>query len=133
MHSTNTSNSVDFPSWEDMSELEQAQCQFWDMYKDAYGVRPRGIDTSAWTLDDFTSEFVALGNAIEASEIQRRADEAEAVVKFEDRVANLMHTGTDRERVIAWLMDAEGANGDSEYFCFTQGLPYRYFAQKEIA
>ena len=116
-----------------MSELEQAQCQFWDMYKDAYGVRPRGIDTSAWTLDDFTSEFVALGNAIEASEIQRRADEAEAVVKFEDRVANLMHTGTDRERVIAWLMDAEGANGDSEYFCFTQGLPYRYFAQKEIA
>ena len=133
MHSTNTSNSVDFPSWEDMSELEQAQCQFWDMYKDAYGVRPRGIDTSAWTLDDFTSEFVALGNAIEASEIQRRADEAEAVLKFEDRVANLMHTGTDRERVIAWLMDAEGANGDSEYFCFTQGLPYRYFAQKEIA
>jgi len=126
MHSTNTSNSVDFPSWEDMSELEQAQCQFWDMYKDAYGVRPRGIDTSAWTLDDFTSEFVALGNAIEASEIQRRADEAEAVVKFEDRVANLMHTGTDRERVITWLMDAEGANGDSEYFCFTQGLPYRY-------
>jgi len=40
-----------------------------------------------------------------------------------------MHTGTDRERVIAWLMDAEGANGDFEYFCFTQGLPYRYFAQ----
>jgi hypothetical protein len=122
-----------FKTWEEMSELEQAQCQFWDMYKDAYGVRPRGIDTSAWTLDDFTSEFVALGNAIEASEIQRRADEAEAVVKFEDRVANLMHTGTNRERVIAWLMDAEGANGDFEYFCFTQGLPYRYFAQKEIA
>jgi hypothetical protein len=116
-----------FKTWEEMSELEQAQCQFWDMYKDAYGVRPRGIDTSAWTLDDFTSEFVALGNAIEASEIQRRADEAEAVVKFEDRVANLMHTGTNRERVIAWLMDAEGANGDFEYFCFTQGLPYGYF------
>ncbi len=116
-----------FKTWEEMSELEQAQCQFWDMYKDAYGVRPRGIDTSAWTLDDFTSEFVALGNAIEASEIQRRADEAEAVVKFEDCVANLMHTGTNRERVIAWLMDAEGANGDFEYFCFTQGLPYGYF------
>ena len=122
-----------FKTWEEMSELEQAQCQFWDMYKDAYGVRPRGIDTSAWTLDDLTSEFVALGNAIEASEIQRRADEAEAVVKFEDRVANLMHTGTNRERVIAWLMDAEGANGDFEYFCFTQGLPYGYFTQKEIA
>jgi hypothetical protein len=38
-----------------------------------------------------------------------------------------MHTGTNRERVIAWLMDAEHANGDHEYFCFTQGLPYGYF------
>jgi hypothetical protein len=127
MHSTNTSNPIDFPSWEDMSALEQAQCQFWDMYKDAYGFRPRGIDTSSWTLEQFEAEFVILGQAIEASEIQRRADEAEAIVKFEDRVTNLMHTGTNRERVIAWLMDAEGANGDFEYFCFTQGLPYGYF------
>ena len=116
-----------FKSWEEMSALEQAQATYWDMYKDAYGVRPRGIDTSTWTLDDFTSEFVALGNAIEQEEIQRKESEARAIVKFEDSVANLMHTGTNRERVIAWLMDAEGANGDSEYFCFTQGLPYGYF------
>ena len=133
MHSTNTSNSVDFPSWEDMSALEQAQSQFWDMHKDAYGFRPRGIDTSTWTLEQFDAEFKVLGEVIEREEIARKAAEAEAVAKFEDRVAALMHTGTDRERVIAWLMDAEGANGDSEYFCFTQGLPYRYFAQKEIA
>jgi hypothetical protein len=50
-------------------------------------------------------------------------------VAFEDRVANLMHTSTNRQRVIAWLMDAEGANGDYEYFCFTQGLPYGYFKE----
>jgi hypothetical protein len=133
MHSTNTSNPVDFPSWEDMSALEQAQCQFWDMHKDAYGFRPRGVDTSTWTLEQFDAEFKVLGEVIEREEIARKAAEVEAVAKFEDRVASLMHTGTDRERVIAWLMDAEGANGDSEYFCFTQGLPYRYFAQKEIA
>jgi len=24
-------------------------------------------------------------------------------------------------------MDAEHANGDHDYFCFTQGLPYGYF------
>jgi hypothetical protein len=36
-------------SWEEMTVLEQMQCQYWDMYKDAYGVRPRGIDTSAWS------------------------------------------------------------------------------------
>jgi len=117
----------DFKSWEEMSDLEQAQCTFWDMYKDAYGVRPRGIDTSNWTLADFDAEFKSLGEAIEREEIQRKAAEAKAIVDFEDRVVNLMHTGTNRERVIAWLMDAEGANGDFEYFCFCVGLPYGYF------
>ena len=116
-----------FKSWEEMSALEQAQCQFWDMYKDAYGVRPRGVDTSGWTLEDFEQEFASLGSVIQREEIARRESEARAIVDFENRVTNLMHTGTNRERVIAWLMDAESANGDLEYFCFTQGLPYGYF------
>ena len=120
-----------FKSWEEMSALEQAQATYWDMYKDAYGVRPRGVDTSGWSLEYFEAEFKILGEAIEQEEIARKAAEAEAIVRFEDRVLNLMHTGTNRERVIAWLMDAEGANGDYEYFAFTQGLPYGYF--KKVA
>ena len=117
----------EFKSWEEMSVLEQMQCQYWDMYKDAYGVRPRGIDTTEWTEEQFMAEFETLGKVIEREEIARKESEAKAIVDFEDRVLNLMHTGTNRERVIAWLMDAEGANGDFEYFCFTQGLPYGYF------
>jgi len=116
-----------FKSWEEMSALEQAQATYSDMYKDAYGVRPRGVDTSAWTLEQFEAEFKILGQAIEQEETARKASEAQAIVKFEDRVLNLMHTGTNRERVIAWLMEAESANGDYEYFAFTQGLPYGYF------
>jgi hypothetical protein len=123
--------SNEFKSWEEMSVLEQMQCQYWDMYKDAYGVRPRGVDTSAWTEEVFMAEFELLGKVIEQENIARKESEAEAIVRFEDNVLNLTHTGTNRERVIAWLMDAEGANGDFEYFCFTQGLPYGYF--KEVA
>ena len=121
--------SNEFKSWEEMSELEQAQCTHWDMYKDAFGVRPRHLDTSEWTLEKFEAEFEILGRVIAEAELERKNIEAEAIVNFEDRVTNLMHTGTNRERVIAWLMDAEGANGDYEYFCFTQGLPYTYFKQ----
>ena len=121
----------DFKSWEELSELEQAQCIHWDMYKDAYGVRPRGIDTSVWTLEQFDEEFKFLGTVIVQEERARKEAEAKAILVFEDRVTNLMHTSTNRERVVAWLMDAEGANGDFEYFCFTQGLPYDYF--KEVA
>jgi len=120
-------------SWEEMSPIEQAQCIYWDMYKDAYGVRPRGIDTTDWSLEQFESEFKVLGRVIEQEEIARKKAESEAIVAFEDRVLNLMHTGTNRQRVIAWLMDAEGANGDYEYFCFTQGLPYGYFKELEVA
>ena len=116
-----------FKSWEEMTALEQARETYWDMYKDAYGHRPRWIDTTSWTLEVFEAEFASLATAIEQAEHERREAEARAIVEFEDRVANLMHTGTCRERVIAWLMDAEHANGDFEYFCFTQGLPYGYF------
>lgn len=116
-----------FKSWEDMTDLEQAQCTYWDMYKDAYGYRPRGIDTSTWTLADFEQEFASLGSVIEREHADRQTAESNAIIKFEARVTSLMHTGADRERVIAWLMDAEHANGDDEYFCFTQGLPYGYF------
>jgi hypothetical protein len=116
-----------FKTWEEMTDLEQACETYWDMYKDAYGVRPRWIDTTKWTLADFEAEFASLATAIEQAEVERKAAEAEAVVAFEDRVLNLMHTSTNRERVIAWLMDAEGADGDFEYFAFTQGLPYGYF------
>jgi hypothetical protein len=116
-----------FKSWEEMSALEQAQCTYWDMYKDAYGVRPRGVDTSSWTIADFDAEFKLLGEIIEQENLALKEAQARAIAKFEDSVTNLMHTGTNRERVIAWLMDAEGANGDFEYFCFCVGLPYGYF------
>ncbi len=118
---------TEFKSWDELTPLEQAQATYWDMYKDAYGVRPRGVDTSTWTLADFDHEFEYLSTVIEAAELDRKDAEAAAIVFFESRVANLLHSGTNRERVIAWLMDAEGANGDFEYFCYTQGLPYHYF------
>ena len=114
-------------TWEEMSDLEQAQCTYWDMHKDAYGVRPRCIDTSAWTLADFEAEFVVLGQAIEREAIARKESEAQAIVDFEARVDSLVNANTTREQVIAWMMDAEGANGDFEYFCFCVGLPYGYF------
>jgi hypothetical protein len=121
----------DFRSWEELSLLEQMQCQFWDMYKDAHGIRPRGIDTSSWTEEDFRTEFEYLGKVIDANFEEEKRQQAEAIVRFEDRVANLMHANTNRERVIAWLMDAEGADGDPEYMCYLCGLPYGYF-NKEL-
>ncbi len=118
-------------SWEEMTELEQMQCQYWDMYKDAYGVRPRGIDTSSWTAYAFQVEFEHLALTIQANDIAREAAEATAVKNFEQHVINTICMGArDRETALRWIMEASTANGDWEYFCFLNGLPYRYFEKK---
>jgi hypothetical protein len=118
----------EFTTWEQMSDLEQAQCIYWDMYKDAHGVRPRGIDTSTWTMQDFQLEFASLQEVIVREEANRQVAEKEAVDKFEQHVTNTICMGArDRETALRWIMDASNANGDWEYLCYDLGLPYQYF------
>ena len=69
----------EFTTWEQMSDLEQAQSIFWDMYKDAHGIRPRGIDTSTWTLADFQLEFASLQEVIVREQANRQVAEKEAI------------------------------------------------------
>ena len=115
-------------SWNEMSPLEQAQCIYWDMYKDAYGTRPRGIDTSEWTLEQFEAEFKLLGEVIEREEFARKIDEAIHADEFEKRVTDLIASGAqDRATALRWIHDAEGSQGDDEYLCFLLGLRYGYF------
>lgn len=117
-----------FKSWEEMSTLEQYACQFWDMYKDAYGVRPRGIDTTDWTEAQFEAEFVSLSKTIESNYKDQLAQEEVAMHEFEMRMQDLLLSGAkDREMAMRWVHEAEGSNGDDEYLCFLLGLPYRYF------
>ena len=118
----------DFKSWEEMSTLEQYSCQFWDMYKDAYGVRPRGIDTSAWDEATFEAEFNYLQDLIAKNEQEREVAEHEATVAFEQRMQELYACGAkDRAMALRWIHEAEGSNGDDEFLCYLVGLPYRYF------
>ena len=123
----------EFKSWEEMSVVEQYACQFWDMYKDAYGVRPRGIDTSSWTEADFEAEFVSLSKVIEQESKAREAAEEVATIDFEMRVQSLLVSGAkDYEMAIRWIHEAEGTDGDDEYLCYTVGLPYGYFRKVTV-
>jgi hypothetical protein len=122
-----------FKTWEEMTTLEQYACQFWDMYKDAYGVRPRGIDTTDWTEEQFEAEFVSLSKTIDANYTEQLAQEEVAKHDFEMRMLSLLQTGAkDREMAMRWIHEAEGSNGDDEYLCFLLGLPYRYFIKETV-
>jgi hypothetical protein len=124
----------DFKSWEEMTVLEQYACQYWDMHKDAYGFRPRGVDTSTWSEADFEAEFVQLSKVIERENEVRVAAEEKATIDFEMRVQGLLMSGAKSyEMALRWIHEAEGTGGDDEYLAWTLGLPYRYFAVDKAA
>jgi hypothetical protein len=119
---------TEFKSWEELTTLEQYSSIYWDMYKDAFGIRPRGIDTSAWTEADFLAEFKELGEIIDREEKVRNAAQQNAVFSFEKRVDALILSGArDRATAMRWIHEAEDTQGDDEYLCYTLGLPYMYF------
>ena len=114
----------------EMTRTEELQCIYWDMYKDAHGIRPRHVDTTHWTEEMFVAEFEALELAIRQEELLRAFNEGQAIERFEVRMANLMATGAqDRATAIRWIMDAEGADGDTEYADYLLGLPYGYISK----
>ena len=122
--------SNEFTSWEEMTVLEQYACQFWDMYKDAHGFRPRHIDTNSWTEADFEAEFVQLAQIIDREEILRLDNEERAAHEFEMRMQDLLRSGAKtRDMAMRWVHEAEGSDGDDEYLCFLIGLPYGYFKE----
>jgi hypothetical protein len=103
------------------------------MHKDAYGVRPRCIDTSSWTEADFEAEFVILSQTIDANYAEQVIAEERAMIAFEMRVQELMTSGAkDYEMALRWIHEAEGSNGDDEYLCFLVGLPYGYFRRETV-
>ena len=111
-----------------MTRQEELHSIYWDMYKDAYGIRPRGIDTSSWTEYAFEVEFEHLALTIEANEAQRKIAEHEACHAFELRMQSILACGAkDREMALRWIHEAEGTGGDNDYLAWTLGLPYRYF------
>lgn len=117
-----------FTTWEDMTQLEQAQATFWDMYKDAHGFRPRHVDTSAWTLEQFEAEFAELGKIMDANAVEQKIAEAQAVEKFERRVAEMITIGAkDMDMAMRWIHEAEDTQGDNDYLAWSLGLPYQYF------
>ena len=121
-----------FKSWEELSELEQAQEIYSDMHKDAYGFRPR-FDYSTWTLDKFNSQFELMGQIIEADNKVEKENQEKSAHDFEMRVLSLLQTGAkDRAMAIRWIHEAEGSNGDNEYLCFLLGLPYSYFRKTGV-
>lgn len=113
-----------------MTRIESLQATYWEMYKDAHGIRPRHVDTTQWTEEMFLAEFEALELVILQNEVDRAEAEGKAIECFEARVADLVtHGARDRFTALRWIMEALNANGDTEFADYLLGLPYGYISK----
>jgi hypothetical protein len=108
--------------------IQDYEESFSDFYKEAYGVRPRGINTSNWTLENWKKEWELLHAICESNREAEEIAESHAIYEFELQVQELIEMGAkDRDTAIRWIADAEQCQPNSSQMCYVCGLPYGYF------
>ena len=99
-----------------------------DLYKDVYGVRPRGYNWSAFSnteLEEFVNDLGEQAEA-EAKRAEEMANEAE--VEFNKRVQEVIDLGAgDRETALKWMLDGDRGDEDLdlyavEWFTMSRGI-----------
>ena len=84
------------------TQAEFNECLMWvsDLYKDAYGIRPRGYNFQEWTFQEL-QDFV--NRLIEQNEIEAALEKAAE----EKAIKDVMSLGVDKETALRWLDDAD--------------------------
>ena len=119
-----------FRAWEDLTEVEQLQCNFSDCYKEVYNFRPSAYyDSPDWNDAAWLKEQLAKLEDHAARELSyQEGIEARAIESFEKKVCDVIGAGAkDRETAIRWILDANDATDDPEILTYKLGLPYDYF------
>jgi hypothetical protein len=102
-----------------------------DLYKDAYGFRPREHFWASWsamTVEERNAEWLMLCDALDQAIDEERARKEVAERLFEDQVAtNLTLGAPDRHTAIRWLLEAHNLHEerDPSYICYCLDLDYQ--------
>lgn len=111
----------------EMSQREEMISILSDMSKDAYGFRMRK-DYSSYTETDLREEMEFLQIQVNAQIEIDRANEEDAIARFESFIAKMMTDyGIDRATAVRWDMQAEDYEPwEIERYVWSKGLPYTY-------
>ena len=82
-----------------------------DLYKDVYGIRPRGYNFSKWSNQELESFVNDLSDELERDMAREKAVEEKAI-------RDVMSLGADKETALRWLdqADAHFLYGDDEFY-----------------
>lgn len=121
--------------------VDSLAMEYSDMFKDTYGVRPRGVfecldgQNQDYQIEFYKKALVDLEPALERSIQEEKDRQQEAIANFEEEVEVICRqNGVERETAIRWMADAnrcgtEYANRDTQYVEFCFGLPYGYLKE----
>ncbi len=106
-----------------------------DFHKDAYGIRPRGLNLYAFTTEELEADFARFEQVCEDNRKEELVAEMEADKAFQALIENTIQMGAgDEVTALRWI--AEGAvdqyGYDYEHFLWSQGIAYSAYG-KEIA
>lgn len=93
----------------ELTEVEELQSSFSDLYKDVHGVRPRWcsaeqFNSAEWLNAQISSLCIEMDSVIAIEAEQEHA----AISRFEKRVVEIIAMGAgDRETALRWIFDAE--------------------------
>ena len=112
----------------DFTRIEDAQQIFSDVYKDAYGTRPR-FDRSDWTLADYNKEFTYLYSIIHEEAELDKIRRAEAMQDFNELVEKCKALGAKSDAdAVRWILEGEQVDTNDyyqlDYFMWSKGLFY---------
>ena len=113
-------------TWDEMSEKDQLESIYSDVYKDIHGFRPRGFNYSVKELKaELDLLQIEMNSLIEENDLLRH----EAVANIENNIDVIRDIcSCDRESALRMIKDAEGDDFYNwENFCFQNHLPSDYF------
>ena len=118
-----------------LTDRENMILLYSDFHKDAYGIRPRGLNLYAFTTEELEADFDRFEQVCADNRIEEKAAEAEADNAFKALIANTIQMGAGNEATaLRWI--AEGAvdqyGYDYEHFLWSQGILYSAYG-KELA
>jgi hypothetical protein len=112
-------------SWEDMPRHEQLAAIHYDLYKEVHNVRPRWMNYEAMTEAELEAELNDLQAEGERVWAANKARQARNLATLSVEIEKLIVMGAgDRATALRWMDEAQGSNGDADYFCFLLDLPY---------
>jgi hypothetical protein len=107
-----------------MTQLEELQNIYCEMYKDVYGIKARWYRET--DIDRVRADINHLQAALSVQMDREEQAQAAAVAAFE-QLAKI----SGREDAKRFQHQAYGTDGDDEFLEFRMGLPYGYFKRAE--